>query len=156
MSFRPERGRYDSTFINMEMTGIEEFEAALDFLYAAVSEKAVEDSLVEVMEPVAEDAAVRARRSDSPSKGEGIGHMADSIQVYRLGFMYGGLTVAVTFDMDHYWGNFLEMGTPHMAPWPFLRPAWEYLGDSRPAAFNRALGGRLETLVPGFHASGVG
>lgn len=145
-------------FIGMEMSGLDEFEAALNFLHAAISEEVVEEALVETMEPVAEDAQLRVRRANVPSKGPEIGHLADSIRVWKLGFIYegdiAGLTVAVSYDREHYWGTFLEEGTASMAPWPFLRPAWEYLGPSRRAVFNGILGERLEGLVPGFHAAG--
>ena len=146
-------GKRSGELISMEMTGLDEFEDALSHLSHSVSEPAVEKALVAAAEPMVYDASIRARRADTPSKGSAIGHMADSIRIFRLGYMDGALAVAVTYDRDHYWGTFLELGTPTMGAWPFLRPTFDYLGESRAAAFAKNLGEDLEQKVPGFSRS---
>jgi HK97 gp10 family phage protein len=105
-----------------EVTGLEEFEQLLTELADADQEKAVEKGLIAAMAPVAEMARVLAPRRAIPTSG---GHMADSIGVYRLGYEKGALTVAVSYNTDHFWGWMQEFGAPQHGAHPFLRPAWD-------------------------------
>lgn len=65
-------------------------------------------------EAVAEDARQAAPRDT--------GAMADSID-YEVGTDSDGAYVRVSWDADHWYGLFSEIGTSARAPRPFLRPA---------------------------------
>ena len=66
-----------------------------------------------------------ARAPDAPPQGEGLVeaiHVEDSEEA-------GGYYV-VAGDEDVFWGHFVEMGTTHSAPHPFLIPAMESQKDA--------------------------
>lgn len=65
---------------------------------------------------VADDARAAAPRDT--------GAMADSID-YEVDEDDDGAYVNVSFDADHFYGAFSELGTSAQSPRPFLRPAVE-------------------------------
>jgi HK97 gp10 family phage protein len=78
-------------------------------------------------------------------------HMADSIDVFRLGYEDAGtLAVAVSYERRFYWGFFQEFGTPHHGASPFLRPAWDVLHDQVMEDLGRFLFDSMERTAAKF------
>lgn len=75
--------------------------------------------LERVGEQIAADARAAAPRSGDPGSS---GAMADSIR-HEVGEDSDGAYVRVSWDRDHFYGFFLEVGTSRMSARPFLRPA---------------------------------
>jgi HK97 gp10 family phage protein len=80
------------------------------------------------LRPAADAVAERARALAPRNTGA----MADSIHAVRT----GPTQFSVSFDKDHFYGQFVETGTEKMPPRPFLRSALDSIGG-RVAADNK-------------------
>jgi HK97 gp10 family phage protein len=80
----------------------------------------IADLASENLRPAAERVAETARQLAPRDTGG----MADSIKAIRT----GPSQFRVSFDKDHFYGQFVETGTEKMPPRPFLRPALDSIG----------------------------
>lgn len=84
----------------------------------AVAELADRPEAVAMLEDVGEQVADRARELAPKVTGAG----AASIQG-QVGSDDEGAYADVSWDQDHFYMGFAELGTEHQPPTPFLRPA---------------------------------
>jgi HK97 gp10 family phage protein len=78
------------------------------------------DLAAEALRPAA-DAVAEAAKARAPRR---TGKMADSIHAERT----GPAEYKVSWDKDHWYGVFSEVGTEKEAARPFLRPALDSIG----------------------------
>lgn len=76
------------------------------------------DLEAEALRPAADHVAEVARQLAPRSSAEHA-HMADSIKAVRN----GPAEFRISFDSEHWYGVFAEVGTEKESPRPFLRPA---------------------------------
>lgn len=137
--------------ITMKIAGFVELERNLRRLPMEVAGRVLARALRVAGQPMAEDAAARARRSQQPSR---IGHMADSIKL-RSFKTESDNDVEVNLwlgpDPDHFYGMFPEFGTIHEPARPFLRPAWDRHKEATLARFGTELGAAIERAAKRLH-----
>ena len=132
-----------TSFLGMELTGVDQLAATLRRLPSGLGRKVQLRALREGAEPMRVEMGILAPRGPTLRRGRKI-HLADSmtINAVRQSQLPGDeAAVAVGPSKDAFWGLFQEYGTVHHAAQPFARRAFD---AKRQAA--------LERMVPALWA----
>jgi HK97 gp10 family phage protein len=127
---------------HFSIEGLSEFESALGELRKATARNVLVRTLKQVAAPV--EAAAKRLAPDDPSTASQDLKAGIKTESVPSKFRESHAEVAIGPTKEEFHGVFQELGVPHHAPQPFLRPALDQNARTVVGGFKTTLAGEIE------------